>query len=147
MRFWSVLTCLQLSDAEAGFVLASERVASKGLLDGTGADLKVTDRDDGGPLMSVTEEIKSYWEAKSLTPLDDQGLRPTGRDSFLQQALEEAILKHLPADKKILDVGCGDGSSTSVFARRARSVVAVDYVENYVKQAKELCAKAGLKNV
>lgn len=98
--------------------------------------------------MSVsTDEIKKYWEAKSLTPLDEEGLRPTGRDSFLQQCVEEAVLRHLPAGKKLLDVGCGDGMSTIQFARRASSVVGVDYVENYVKQARENCAREGLKNV
>lgn len=96
---------------------------------------------------NFSEEIKNYWETKSLTPLDDEGLRPTGRDSFLQEAVEEAIIKHLPPGKKILDIGCGDGLSTVAFARSASSVVAIDYVENYVKQAKELFAHEGLKNV
>lgn len=97
--------------------------------------------------MSVTEEIKKYWETKSLTPLDSEGLKPTGRDPFLQRVLEEAMLKHIPAGKSLLDVGCGDGTSTAVFAGKAGSVVAVDYVDNYVKQASELCKREGLSNV
>lgn len=97
---------------------------------------------------TISEEIKQYWEAKSLTPLDDMGLRPTGRDSYLQQALETAILKHLPAGKSILDVGCGDGASSVIFAKgsQAKSLVGIDYVENYIKQAKELGAREGLVN-
>lgn len=97
--------------------------------------------------MTVSEQIKEYWEAKALTPLDDMGLKPTGRDPFLQRAVEWAMLKHIPAGKKVLDVGCGDGVSTKEFARSAKSVLAIDYVENYVKQAAELCASEGLTNV
>lgn len=94
--------------------------------------------------MTVSEEIKAYWEAKSLTPLDPEGLRPTGRDSYLQAAVEGAIMKHLPENKRVLDAGCGDGLSTAVFARRSKHIVAIDYVENYVKQAADLCKHEGL---
>lgn len=95
----------------------------------------------------VSQEIKKYWESKSLTPTDGEGLRPTGRDSFLQQALEEAISKHIPAGVKLLDIGCGDGASTMVWAKKSKSVVAVDYVENYVRQAKERSIESGQKNI
>lgn len=97
--------------------------------------------------MSVSEEIKQYWESKSLTPLDDEGLRPTGRDPFLQRSLEEVVMRHMPPGKKILDVGCGDGNSTAVWARSAHSVLALDYVENYVKQAQELFMRSGFTHV
>lgn len=97
--------------------------------------------------MSVTEEIKGYWEAKALTPLDSEGLRPTGRDSHLQHALEDAVSRHIPAGKKILDIGCGDGLSTAQWCKTAKSVVGIDYVENYIKQAKEIAAHEGIKNV
>jgi 2-polyprenyl-3-methyl-5-hydroxy-6-metoxy-1,4-benzoquinol methylase len=96
------------------------------------------------------EEVKAFWQIAANQELDKDGLRPTARDPYLQEAIEEIICRHLPkerAGKKLLDVGCGDGKSTLIFSRHFEHVVGVDYVEEYVSRATAAAQREGLKDL
>ena len=81
--------------------------------------------------------MRRYWEAAANIDRDDQGLRPVARDPFLQQIVEDEICRLLPEGETLLDVGCGDGHSSLRFARLARSLVGVDFIERFVERARE----------
>lgn len=82
------------------------------------------------------DEIKKFWsqrardyKTKCTATLAEVNLR----------ALEiKTILNHLRAGKKILDVGCGNGYSTIVFAKEYNSdFVGIDYSYEMIKLALE----------
>ena len=54
-----------------------------------------------------------------------------------QRTLEiDEALRYIPAGQRILDVGCGNGFSTAIFAKHAEHVVAFDYSEPMIARAK-----------
>lgn len=78
---------------------------------------------------------KGILEAAAEHELDGDRLRPTARDPYLQQAIEEIVCRYLPkesAGKKLLDIGCGDGKSTSRYAGFFERAVGVDYVDQFI---------------
>lgn len=83
------------------------------------------------------QTVREHWAAASTAPLDEQGLKPTARDPYLQQAVETAIMRRLPLCGDLLDIGCGDGSSTRLFSTRAQRTLGVDFVDGFVARAKE----------
>jgi ubiquinone/menaquinone biosynthesis C-methylase UbiE len=91
-------------------------------------------------------DIHCYWQRAAQTELDADGLRPTVRDEFLQQAVESAIEKWIWPGCALLDIGFGDGHSTLRFAKRAGSVLGVDYVREFVDRATTNAAKAQADN-
>jgi SAM-dependent methyltransferase len=91
--------------------------------------------------------IKEYWESAALRPVDDDGLRPTARDPYLQQVVEHEMEKWIRPGSRLLDIGCGDGASTLQFARRAASVHGVDYVDRHVAAARRDAEARGVTNV
>ena len=98
---------------------------------------------NGGQTSSVNlAAIRAYWENASAQPVDEAGLRPTARDPFLQELVEQEMEKWISPGSRVLDVGCGDGASTLRFARRAASVFGVDYVAQHVAAARHQ-AQAG----
>jgi SAM-dependent methyltransferase len=54
-----------------------------------------------------------------------------------QRMLEiDEALRYIPPGQHILDVGCGNGYSTAIFAKRAEHVVAIDSSEAMIARAK-----------
>ncbi len=54
-----------------------------------------------------------------------------------QRLLEiDEALRRIPSGQRILDVGCGNGYSTAIFAKQAERVVAIDYSEAMIARAK-----------
>lgn len=88
-------------------------------------------------------EIEAFWAKAAEADKDVEGLRPTARDPYLQEAVEAAIGPHLPRDGRVLDAGCGDGISTLRFARHVRAVVGIDYIDGFVTRARENARIAG----
>ena len=92
-------------------------------------------------------EVRKYWENASICPLDEASLRPTARDPHLQELVETAIEKWIWRSAQVLDIGCGDGASTVLFANRAEFVHGVDFIPQYVKMARERVRRQNLNNV
>lgn len=97
-------------------------------------------------MSEALQEIQKFWDAASKSEKDQQGLKPTARDPYLQEAIEQMILPILGSKDTILDVGCGDGSSSILFAGRSKSVTGVDYIEGFVAKARENAAAASSRN-
>lgn len=87
--------------------------------------------------MTDLAEIRAYWEASAKSNVDADGLKPTARDPYLQAAVEHAIEQYIPAGAKLYDFGCGEGSSTARFAKRAGQTFGFDYIESYVTSAQD----------
>ncbi|WP_417512973.1 class I SAM-dependent methyltransferase [Minwuia sp.] len=92
------------------------------------------------------EEVRAYWTDAATKSVDQDGLRPTARDPFLQQAVEDAMERLIGPGARLLDVGCGDGESTCRFAVRAANVVGVDYIDEYVERSVKLAKDRGITN-
>lgn len=79
--------------------------------------------------------IKAFWEAQALKHELPEDLI-THRDRN-QRLLEIQVLsKYLPAGQRILDVGCGNGFSTAIFAKSAAEIVGIDYSPAMIERAK-----------
>ncbi len=93
------------------------------------------------------EEIKRFWAQAGHKERDAQGLRPTARDPYLQTVVEDSVLKYLPRGSDILDVGCGDGTSTERFSSVANKITGVDYSESLLERAIGSAQREGIANV
>ncbi len=92
------------------------------------------------------EDCYAHWLKAALQDRDEQNLRPTARDPYLQEVVETAMEKWLYPCSSLLDIGCGDGLSTLRFAKGVRQAVGVDFVPRYVEKAKAHQAQAGVAN-
>jgi SAM-dependent methyltransferase len=92
-------------------------------------------------------DIKKYWENASVSPIDQDALRSTARDPYLQQLVEVAIEKWIWPGALVLDLGCGDGISTLLFARRAGFVHGADFIPQYVDMARIRARRENVNNV
>jgi ubiquinone/menaquinone biosynthesis C-methylase UbiE len=92
-------------------------------------------------------EIRDCWERSATIDVDSDGLRPTARDPYLQEILEKSICNWIYPEARILDVGCGDGTSTFRFASIADLVLGIDYIEDFTKKAKKLAETQKIGNV
>lgn len=81
------------------------------------------------------ERIKETWDSRAKDArLEGTYVTMTDRN---QRTLEiEEALRHIPPGQRILDVGCGNGYSTAIFAEHAEHVLAIDYSEAMIARAK-----------
>lgn len=96
------------------------------------------------------DEVKAFWQAAATRELDQEQLRPTARDPYLQQAIERIACRYLPkapGGMQLLDIGCGDGTSTFRFAPFFERVVAVDYVDGFIARATGAAERDAVQNV
>ncbi len=95
-----------------------------------------------------SEELNAARTVEAESFDEHAGETGTGISSdCLVQALREKVLPLLGTVKRALDVGCGDGRFSLVFAEVARSVKGVDPSSLLVAQAQERAAVAGLTRV
>ena len=78
------------------------------------------------------DDIENYWKEASNTVIDSQGLKPTARDSFLQDLIEKTFLKYFNSDTNLLDIGCGEGSSSIKFANSCARVTGIDFIVAFI---------------
>jgi SAM-dependent methyltransferase len=79
--------------------------------------------------------IKETWDGRAAdTNLQGTYVTMADRNQRLLE-IDEA-LRHIPPGQRILDVGCGNGYSTAIFAKQAERVVAIDYSEAMIARAK-----------
>lgn len=93
------------------------------------------------------EDIENYWRESSEKSIDSQGLKPTARDPFLQELIEQTFLRYLNKNTSLLDIGCGEGSSSIKFANSCGRVIGLDYIDAYVSQARTKAEQSGMKNI
>jgi SAM-dependent methyltransferase len=79
-------------------------------------------------------DIKAFWEEKALKSLPEEMVtHPDCNQRFLEI---EVLLQYLPRSQHILDIGCGNGFSTAIFAEYASSIVGIDYSPAMIGRAK-----------
>ena len=90
-------------------------------------------------------QIKQFWQ-RSCSPIKDKdGLFSTARDPYFQIAVENIILKYLNKKSVILDIGCENSLSSIKFAKKAKFVHGVDYIDNFIYQSQK--NSINLKNI
>src|SRR3954468_3432842 len=88
-------------------------------------------------LMAVTNPNKALWEKGDFTRI-----AATMRDSG--EALVERI--GVKPGMKVLDLGCGDGTTALPAARLGADVTGIDIASNLVEAGNKRAAEAGLAN-
>ncbi len=86
--------------------------------------------------MQKYDEIKKFWIEKGKIEIDKDGLKPTARDPYLQLLNEHYILEFLKDKSTVLDIGCGEGSSSIKFAKVVDKLIGVDYSETLIEGAR-----------
>ena len=77
-------------------------------------------------------EVRDYYE----TYWSVNGFCPRGR---IWPELSDVYQQHIPANSKILDVGCGDGHTSGVWLRdHGHDYIGVDISENAVRDARSI---------
>jgi ubiquinone/menaquinone biosynthesis C-methylase UbiE len=84
------------------------------------------------------DQVRDYWENPTTISLRDESLR---------QLETEAIARFLEPSHSVLDVGCGDGVNTLVYAERAARVLGVDRSHQMIGRARGRLAERSLSNV
>ena len=80
--------------------------------------------------------IKAHWDSQSQkSGLEDDLV--THRDRYQRMLEIDLILKYLPHGQKVVDIGCGNGYSTSLFASRCFSILGIDYSEQMITRAQK----------
>lgn len=77
-----------------------------------------------------------HWNERALHEPDP--VKVNIADDAQRQLETEFILANLPADARILEVGCGNGHLTAILRQKCAFVDAFDYAENMVAKAVEL---------
>src|SRR6267143_1806110 len=82
-----------------------------------------------------SSDLKETWDGRAK---DDQlqGTYVTMADRNQRMLEIDEALRYIPPGKVILDVGCGNGYSTAIFAKQAELVLAIDYSEAMIARAK-----------
>jgi ubiquinone/menaquinone biosynthesis C-methylase UbiE len=88
------------------------------------------------------EKIKNFWLDAGKVELDNDGLKPTARDPFMQLINEYHIENRLDSNDNVLDVGCGEGTSTIRLAKSCKKITGVDYSPTLIDQA--VAKKSGI---
>ncbi|MGD9782173.1 MAG: class I SAM-dependent methyltransferase [Kiritimatiellia bacterium] len=88
------------------------------------------------------QEIYDFWEKRAAS--DREGKLVTHRDKH-QVFMEIDAIRHLlmPGDR-LLDIGCGNGFSTSIYAEVCAAVKGIDYSEEMIQTARNVHQKANL---
>lgn len=84
----------------------------------------------------TTAQIKAFWESRALNT-NLAVAQVTLPDSNQRNLEIETVLKYLPRGQYVLDVGCGNGYSTSIFAPYGKQIVGIDYSESMIARAKQ----------
>jgi ubiquinone/menaquinone biosynthesis C-methylase UbiE len=83
-------------------------------------------------------KIREHWESPTTVSLADH---------YLKELEISAIEEHVPPGSHVLDIGCGDGEGTIRYARRAESVLGIDYSAQMIARAQELQEGSAARNV
>lgn len=81
------------------------------------------------------EKILNFWEGQAISKIP--GNLVTHRD-FNQVSIEiNLLLNLLRKNDSLLDVGCGNGFATSVYAKKCKRTVGVDYSKKMIAAARK----------
>lgn len=82
--------------------------------------------------------VRQHWENPATQSL---------ADSHLKRLEIATIASGIPAGATVLDMGCGDGEGSLLYAKEASLLVGVDYAGTMIAKATARIADAGISNV
>ena len=82
--------------------------------------------------------VRQHWENPATQSL---------ADSHLKGLEIAAIASEIPPGTTVLDMGCGDGEGSIVYAKNAPFLLGVDYAATMIAKASARLADAGIENV
>ncbi len=85
--------------------------------------------------------MSSLFYSAERTPADDAAEKPIRER---QLAAYHQALDYVEA-RRVLEIGCGEGVGTSILARRAHSIIAIDYSEKALQVARTQCASENVE--
>jgi ubiquinone/menaquinone biosynthesis C-methylase UbiE len=88
-------------------------------------------------------EIKTYWDQKAAAQGNDPHF--TLPDYNLRNLEAEYVIRHLKPEDHLLDIGCGNGTTTLRFSKCVRQVVGADYSANMIENALKLHPAANIE--
>lgn len=87
-------------------------------------------------------EVTDFWEKRAAQKeLSDEQV--THRDIWQRWLEIQNISIYLRSSDRVLDVGCGSGYSTRIFAPSVREIVGIDYSETMIVRAQEETERQG----
>src|SRR5262249_21061489 len=89
-------------------------------------------------MTSTTNPNKALWEKGDLTRIADT-MRESGDDLVQRIGVTKGL--------KVLDLGCGDGTTALPEAKRGADVLGVDIARNLVEAGKKRAQEHGLGNL
>jgi len=81
-------------------------------------------------------KVKNFWDSIAVQK-DTLAGQVTHKDIWQRWLEIKMIGNYLRTNARVLDVGCGNGYSTRIFATLCREIVGIDYSEEMIKRAKE----------
>src|SRR3989344_3315230 len=83
----------------------------------------------------ITKKIKGFWDNQAVTFKQSQ--LATAPDTYYRSLEIEKISSYLQNGKKVLDIGCGNGFSTLLFAAKfpKSTFAGMDYSSKMVEAA------------
>lgn len=79
--------------------------------------------------------IKAFWDGRALdAALAQENVTLADRNQRLLEI--EVLLQYLPRGQRILDVGCGNGFSTAIYAPLAHEILGIDYSAAMIDRAR-----------
>ncbi len=77
----------------------------------------------------------NYWDKRALNVEDVRAI--THFDTIQRQLENNSIIKFLNKKDIVLDLGCGNGYSTAIFAKYCKMITGVDFSNEMIKRAKK----------
>jgi ubiquinone/menaquinone biosynthesis C-methylase UbiE len=93
------------------------------------------------------DAIQRHWEEAGKKFPQGRKVSPTTRDPFLGQLEEAHILRFLAGRKRILEIGCGDGQHTALYAQHVGQVKALDISDSLIGLARKRMIENSISNV
>src|SRR5437879_5994472 len=93
----------------------------------------------------TSEDVKRYWDERGRQYKGSA--RATMAEMTMREREIKAILPYLKDGDAVLDVGCGNGYSTLIFAEKARlRITGIDFSSEMVNYARENAAAFQKRN-
>ena len=93
------------------------------------------------------DAIQRHWEEAGKKFPHGESVSPTSRDPFLGQLEEAHILRFLAGRERILEIGCGDGLHTALYAQHVGQVEALDIADSLIVLARKRMIENSISNV
>jgi ubiquinone/menaquinone biosynthesis C-methylase UbiE len=93
------------------------------------------------------DAIQRHWEEAGKSFPQGGNVSPTTRDPFLGQLEEVHILRFLAGRERVLEIGCGDGLHTALYAQHVAQLKALDISATLIELARQRMIAKSISNV